>query len=152
MRRGAAAAAAALLTGCGTTLGGTDPPAGHQSPASAMAGFIGNMLANRPVAACKYAQPSQGPCATALAAEGKMSGSWRIGHTAISGNRAIVDVEYANACGFGVCINNGNPDAGLPGPGLSFDTAYEQARNAKNYAMACVRIGGAWYVDFGSSG
>lgn len=152
MRSGAAVVAAALLAGCGTSLGGTDPPAGHESPASAMAGFVGNMLANHPAAACKYAAPAASPCAIALAAEGKLSGTWRIGKTAISGNRAIVDVEYANACGLGICINNSDPNAGLPGPGLSFDTAFKQASNAKNYAMACIRIGGAWYVLFGKSG
>jgi hypothetical protein len=145
--------AAILATGCGAQLTGSRPTAGHLSPASAMAGFIANMLAGRPVAACGYAVPGvAGPCALAVGAEGKGSGSWAIGNTATSGNRAIVDVEYANACMVGSCITNTDPNAGLPHSGLSFGAAFKQAQQAQNYAMACVLIGGRWYVEVGQGG
>jgi hypothetical protein len=147
-------AAAAILatamaaTGCGAHLTGSKPPPGHQAPANAMAGFIGNMLGDRPEAACRYEVPSlSGICALALAAEGRASGGWSIGDTATSGNRAIVDVEYANACMVGTCISNSNPAAGLPGSGLSFAAAFKQARQAQGFTLACLRVGGNWYVD-----
>jgi hypothetical protein len=153
---GAAAAILAttmVVTGCGAHSTGSKPPPGHQSPANAMAGFIGNMLGNRPEAACRYAVPSQfSLCALALSAEGKASGGWTIGDTATSGNRPVVDVEYANACMVGTCISNSNPAAGLPASGLSFDAAFKQARQAQGFTLPCVRIGGNWYVDVTQGG
>ncbi len=146
-------ATAIVVTGCATHLGGSTPPGGHQTPANAMAGFIGNMLGDHPQAACRYGVPSQfGVCMLALAAEGKASGGWRIGNTATSGNKAIVDVEYANACMVGTCITNSNPNAGLPGSGLSFDAAFKQARQAQGFTLPCVRIGANWYVDLVQGG
>jgi hypothetical protein len=147
-----AAGCSSNSSGGGNSSGGK-PAAGHQTPASAMAGFIGNMLANHPNAACEYGIPAQvSLCTLGLSVEGKASGGWRIGNTATSGNKAIVDVEYANACMVGGCISNGNPNAGLPGSGLSFAAAFKDAAEAEGFAMACVRIDGEWYVDAGHGG
>lgn len=137
-----------LMTACAAPTSGRNPPAGYKTPANAMAGFVGNLLGNRPQAACRYVVPSQaGLCALGLVAAGNASGHWHIGDTATSGNRAVVDVEYLNACMVGACITNRNPRAGLPGSGLSFSAAFAQARQAKGYTLACLRVGGDWYVD-----
>lgn len=140
-------------TGCGAHSPGRKPPPGLQAPANAMAGFVGNMLANRPEAACRYAVPSQfSLCTLALTAEGRASGGWTIGDTATAGSRAVVDVEYANACMVGTCLSNSNPAAGMPGSGLSFGAAFKQARQAQGFTLPCVRIGGNWYVDLEEGG
>jgi hypothetical protein len=84
-------------------------------------------------------------------AGGRSSGSWSVGHSVISGSRAIVDVEYLDASIPGcpahtACLNNTDPNAGLPHAGLSFAAAYELALDKPGYAVDCVRVGGRWYV------
>jgi hypothetical protein len=129
------------------------PPAapGYQSPARAVAGYIGNMMDHHIEAACNYSLPGyHGICD--IAVEGmfllgsKVTGTWTEGHVITYGNRAIVDVEY-NACLGSDCIANDDPNAGLPGSGTSFSTAFRQNLANFNYATDCVRTHGRWYVD-----
>lgn len=127
------------------------PAAGYQSPTSAVAGFVGNMMRHRPSAACNYGVPADhGICAIAVEAMyilgGKITGGWTVGHAITAGNRAIVDVEY-EACLGSDCVSNTNPNAGLPGSGTSFNTAFRQALANFDYATDCVRVHGRWYVD-----
>ena len=106
-----------------------------------------NLLQDHPAAACSYTPPTvQTACATVTKGFG-FSGGWGLGNAAISGDRAIVDVEYDQYCGGGTCISNSNPHAGLPGPGLSFAAAFQRAINTADYATPCIRVGGMWYVD-----
>jgi hypothetical protein len=127
------------------------PAAGYQSPANAVAGFTGNLMRHRTQAACQYSLPSyQGVCAMAVEAMfltgKKVTGTWTVGHVSTAGNRAIVDVEM-EACFGSDCLTNTNPNAGLPGSGTSFSSAFRQALTNYNNATDCVRLHGRWYVD-----
>jgi hypothetical protein len=127
------------------------PPPGYQSPANAVAGFTGNEMRHRTQAACRYSLPGdQGLCAMAVESifvvYGNISGTWTVGHVVTAGNRAIVDVEL-EACQGGNCLTNTNPNAGLPGSGTSFSSAFRQALANFDYATDCVRLHGRWYVD-----
>jgi hypothetical protein len=128
----------------------TPPAPGYQSPARAVAGYIGNMMHHRAAAACRYSLPSrQGICAVGVQAMyltgSKITGTWTVGHVVTDGNRAIVDVEY-QACLGSDCLTNTDPNAGLPGSGASFSAAFEQTLTNFNYATDCVRLNGRWYV------
>jgi hypothetical protein len=130
---------------------GSRPRPGYQSPDSAVAGYVGNLLADHPAAACRYTEPAeQAACTTGLDLFGGLeqeSGNWALGNGATSGDQAIVDVEYQQACVNGAnCLSNSNPNAGLPGNGLSFEAAFRRALNTLDYATDCVRIDGLWYV------
>jgi hypothetical protein len=151
----AATLAGALVAGCSSShVLGPRPSPGYESPDNAVAGWIDNLLQNDAAAACSYNQPAvQAACTTVIQEEGlRFTGKWGLGKTAISGNRAIVDIEYDRYCGGGTCISNSNPHAGLPGPGLSFTAAFQRALNTSDYALGCVRVGGQWYVDAVSQG
>ena len=112
---------------------------------------MGNMFNGRINEACSYSVPAgQAFCATAMHAidgDGKAAGTWTVGHVATDGNRAIVDVIYENVCLGGRCTTNNDPNAGLPGSGTSFSTAFRQIQAKFNYATDCVRLNGRWYVD-----
>jgi hypothetical protein len=129
------------------------PPApGYESPANAVAGFTRALFSSHPSAACNYAAPSErsvcifGYSFGARFAE--LSGLWTIGHTVVSGSRAIVDVEYQARGLNGDSFVNTDPDVGLPHAGLSFGAAYQQVFTSKYfvYATDCVLVGGRWYV------
>jgi len=128
------------------------PPApGYQAPRNAVAGYIGNMMRHRTVAACRYSLPgNQGICLIGVQAMylmgSKITGTWTVGRFVTDGKRAIVDVEY-QACLGSDCITNTNPSAGLPGSGTSFSAAFQQDLANFNYATDCVRLNGRWYVD-----
>lgn len=135
------------------------PKPGYESPASAVAGYTAGLFTRHPAAACRYTVPSyQSICAFGISAFGpltEMTGSWTIGRTAISGNRAIVDVEYhATGDDGNVSMDNTDPDAGLPHAGLSFGATYQQVLTShySEYATDCVLVGGRWYVDDVESG
>lgn len=124
---------------------------GFGSPASAVSGFIGSMWSDKPTLACKYDPPGDsGACTLALSlmgAYGSYTGTWSIGNSVVSGSQAIVDVEYYNGClGSADCLNNDNPNAGLPAAGQSFSAAYQRALTSSGYATDCVRLDGRWYV------
>jgi tetratricopeptide (TPR) repeat protein len=135
------------------------PKPGYESPANAVAGYTAGLFTRHPALACRYAAPSERGICTGIYAGfaplTEMTGSWTIGRTAISGNRAIVDVEY-HATGYDgkVSMDNTDPNAGLPNAGLSFDAAYRQVFSSHyvQYATDCVLVGGLWYVDDVESG
>jgi tetratricopeptide (TPR) repeat protein len=135
------------------------PKPGYESPASAVAGYTAGLFTRHPAVACRYTAPSERGICTGMisvfAPLTEMTGRWTIGHTAISGNRAIVDVEY-HATGYngGVSMDNTDPNAGLPNAGLSFDAAYRDVFSSQyaGYATDCVLVGGRWYVDDVQSG
>jgi hypothetical protein len=80
----------------------------------------------------------------------ELTGRWTIGHTAISGSRAIVDVEYeARGATNGTSFVNTDPESGLPHAGLSFDAAYQQVFSSPYFVFAtdCVLVDGRWYVN-----
>lgn len=148
-----ASSAAGLSDGSSSPPPQSPPPPGHQSPDSAVAGFVGNLLLGRTADACGYDAPSiRDLCTVALDFAfdvGKPSGSWSIGASVTSGPRAIVAVELRNAClGTWECVSNSNPDAGLPHAGFPFSAAYQSALTGSvpGYANDCVLIDGRWYV------
>lgn len=127
------------------------PAPGYESPANTVAGFTGGLFSRHPANACRYTAPNERDiCGLGLAAVGiaiRVSGAWTIGNTVISGNRAIVDVEYRARATNGASLENTDPNAGLPHAGLSFPAAFELALRTSDYAIDCVRSGGRWYVD-----
>jgi len=127
------------------------PSPGYQSPASAVAGFTGNMMRHHPEAACSYGLPGdRGICVVAVEAMyllgSKITGTWTVGHAVTVGDRAIVDVEY-EACLGSHCVTNTNPNAGLPDSSTSFIGAFRQALASFDYATDCIRLHGGWHVD-----
>jgi hypothetical protein len=141
-----------LVAGCSSSrVPGPQPKPGYQSPDNAVAGFVDNLLHDRAAAACRYTVPDErAACTVGLelfrGAE-QISGQWALGNGATSGDRAIVDVEYKQACENSAnCLSNSNPNAGLPGDGVSFDAAFQRALSTLDYATDCMRLGGRWYV------
>jgi len=109
------------------------------------------MMRHRTVAACRYNLPGyQGICEVGVQAMylmgSKITGTWTVGRAVTDGDRAIVDVEYQTCLGSD-CLTNTNPNAGLPGSGTSFGTAFQQDLANFSYATDCVRLNGRWYVD-----
>jgi hypothetical protein len=151
---------ALLVTACSGSANaplGT-PPAGHQSPGNAVAGYIGNYMRGHDAAACGYVAPGlNAVCLLSLQMAGqlgKLSGSWSLGYSVTSGARAIVALEFLDQClGGKGCVTNTNPNAGLPHAGLSFDAAYKQALTPSGlyYDADCVLIHGRWYVWISAS-
>jgi hypothetical protein len=152
--------AALAVAGCGgsTQLSGpAPPPPGHQSPRNAVAGLVQHLMAgDNPVTTCSYVEPGEeGNCFNTVGnASSGGSGTWRLGHSAVSGSKAIVAIELGNVC-FSSCSTNVNPDAGLPRHGQSFAAAFQRTQDVtgrRDYAFGCVRIGGRWYVELGITG
>jgi hypothetical protein len=151
---------ALVVAGCGSSIhlaGSVPPPPGHQAPANAVSGLVKHLLAGgNPVTACSYVDPNEeGNCLITVSnATAGGSGTWRLGHSVESGNKAIVAFELDNVC-FSSCSTNVNPDAGLPRQGQSFGAAFQRTQGVtggKDYAFGCVRIGGRWYVELGVPG
>jgi hypothetical protein len=155
--------AAMAVAGCGGSIhlsGPPPPPPGHQAPANAVSGLVQHLMAGgNPVTTCSYVEPNEeGNCLITMSnASAGGSGTWRLGHSVVSGNEAIVAIELDNVC-FSSCSSNVNPDAGLPRPGRPFGTAFLRTQDGmtntdgKVYAFGCVRIGGRWYVELGVPG
>jgi len=135
------------------------PKPGYESPANVVAGYTTGLFTKHPAAACRYTVPSErsvcGLGMTLGARFAELTGTWTIGHMAISGGRAIVDVEYrARGTLDGISYVNTDPDAGLPNSALSFEAAYQQVFSSHYFVFAtdCVFIGGRWYVQVAQSG
>jgi hypothetical protein len=151
--------AALAVAGCGGSVqlsGPVPPPPGHQAPGNAVSGLVQHLMAGgRPFTTCSYVEPDEeGNCLDTVGNDSGGSGTWRLGHSVVSGNEAIVAVELANVC-FSSCSTNVNPGAGLPRQGQSFGAAFQRTQDGtggKDYAFGCVRIGGRWYVELGLPG
>jgi hypothetical protein len=154
----AAGMAAVVLAGCGGSvhLSGPVPPPGHQAPVNAVSGLVQHLLAGgNPLTTCSYVDhDEEGNCLDTVGNDSNGgSGTWRPGHSVVSGNEAIVAIELANVC-FSSCSTNLNPNAGLPRHGQSFGAAFQRAQygTGKDYAFDCVRVDGRWYVQLGIPG
>jgi hypothetical protein len=152
--------AAVVLAGCASAVhlsGPAPPPPGHEAPASAVSGFVQHLMAGSdPVTTCGYVEHyEEGNCLETVSnASGGGTGTWKLGHSVVSGNDAVVAVELANVC-FSSCSTNTNPNAGLPGHGLSFSAAFQHTQEVtgkKIYAFGCVRTDGRWYVELAVTG
>jgi hypothetical protein len=152
---------AVAVAGCGNSVhlsGPAAPPPGHQAPANAVSGLVKHLMAGaNPVTTCSYVDPGEeGNCLITVGNASKGgTGTWRPGHSVVSGKEAIVAIELDNVC-FSSCSTNVNPDAGLPRHGLSFGTAFQRTQGdgpgGNDYAFGCVRRGGRWYVELGIPG
>jgi hypothetical protein len=154
----AAVMAAVALAGCGNSvqLSGPVPLPGHQAPVNAISGLLQHLLAGGdPFTTCSYVDHNEeGNCLDTVSNyTSGGSGTWRPGHSVVSGNDAIVALELDNVC-FSSCSTNLNPNAGLPRHGQSFGAAFQRAQygTGKDYAFDCVRVDGRWYVQLGIPG
>jgi hypothetical protein len=151
--------AAVVLAGCGSSVhfSGPVPPPGHQAPVNAVSGLVQHLLAgDNPLITCGYVwHGEERNCLNTVGnATGGGSGTWRPGHSVVSGDKAVVTVELASVC-FSSCSTNLNPEAGQPRPGQSFAAAFDRTQDStggKDYAFGCVRVGGRWYVQLGITG
>lgn len=137
------------------------PQPGHGSPQAAVVGFLQAALENDWGLACGYGLPDQQSlCTFGTAITGfSASGELKLGKTVVNGSQALVAFT-GNLCittnGSSQCGSNADPNAGLPGNGLSFSEAYSEALAAPGPSSpgfwdgACDEVGGQWYVDLGS--
>lgn len=158
----AALLAVALCLGV-AACGGTSTPGvtpGHATPGAAAVGFLSAASAGQATAACGYVLPSQtSVCTAAFSQGGALSvQNLHVGHTTVSGDRALVTPLGTLCTGTGnkQCFANKDPAAGQPSEGQSFDAAYTAVENgtsndANNPAVPCRTENGQWYVDLGQT-
>jgi hypothetical protein len=149
---GLAGVATALLVACGSSPAGG--PGSHASPEGAVRGFLDAVADNDVPAALGWIPPRERPAAAGLlnGSEGvKVTFTVRhvdVGAAAIDGShpdQAQVPISgQASAC-----VNGGSGDNAALNTCFPFS---KFAQTAASDRVACVRIGGQWYVDFGSSG
>ncbi|MHB1788593.1 MAG: SGNH/GDSL hydrolase family protein [Acidimicrobiales bacterium] len=138
------------------------PQPGHSSPQAAAVGFIQAALESDWGVACSYGLPDQQSLCTlgTLITGFTATGDLQLGNTVVNGSQAIV-ASTGSVCitvnGTSQCGSNADPNAGLPGSGLSFAEAYAEELASPSspsspgfWATACDEVGGQWYVDFGS--
>lgn len=144
---GAAIALVLALASCGGSgSSGSTPAPGHDSPQAAVMGLIRGLAAHDANATCGYFVPAeQTAChGTDLPTT---TGSVKIGHTAISGDKALVVVMSSKYCIADQCLSNNDPAKGLPTGGTTFDQAYQATQNNQNDPTTpCQRVNGKWYV------
>ena len=142
-----AAAGALTLASCGNGgSSGSTPAPGHGSPQAAVMGLIRGLAAHDTNAACGYFVPAeQSLCrGTQLPST---TGSVTIGHTAVSGDKALVVVMSPKYCIQNQCLSNTNPSKGLPTGATTFDAAYSATQNNQSDPTTpCQRVNGKWYV------
>lgn len=157
---GAVSAAAVLLIG------------GSSSPDGVVNGFVSSMMKGNLPSICKYALPSeQCACKATVSQTGTAMGVIHVtGHigvsqTQVQGNQALVSVVGRICTSISGpmspgrhCSGNSNPSAGMPKSSSGFQAAFTAAVNSAsggsgngNFVIPCVKNGGHWYIDFGSS-
>jgi hypothetical protein len=127
------------------------PAAGHDSPRSAVAGFLKYLSSGDPFKTCGYVDPGQqGNCLSGFNGTQSVSGSWSVGGQIVRHHSALVVGLFDHFCVDGQCQTNADPRAGLPPVRNDFVAAFEQAQQlGKNSVVACVWEHGKWYVEGG---
>jgi MFS family permease len=129
---------------------------GHDSPAAAVSGFIGDSLLAAHTGLCGYYLPSQQHWCLQHEPHGRTeSGSAAIGEVVVHGTRAIVAVVgricalEATAQSGSPCLSNSNPYISL-GTGTSFTEVFNKTAMASYHGLmwSCEELDGAWYVAF----
>lgn len=144
---GAAVALVLALASCGSGgSSGSTPAPGHDSPQAAVMGLIRGLADHNTAAACGYFVPDEQTVCRGTDLP-KATGTVKIGHTAISGDKALVVVMSSKYCIADQCVSNNDPGKGLPTGGTTFDRAYQATQNNQNDPTTpCQRVNGKWYV------
>jgi hypothetical protein len=147
---GAVALTLALLAACGS-----DSPAGgpgsHDSPEGAVRGFLDAVAANDLKDALNWIPPNQRKAASDLL-NGALGVKVSFSVQHIDVGSATIDGRNPDQASVGIkgqasaCVNGGSGDSAL-------NTCYPFSKFAQAAGadqISCIRIGGQWYVDFGS--
>jgi hypothetical protein len=119
---------------------------GHDSPEAAVVGLISGLKQSNAQVPCSFVIPPEQSLCLSRLPRVKVKG-FQLGHTAVSGNRALVTLIVDKLCAESECFTNHDPDAGLPNGTTTFQHAFHQTlRSASDPATACVRMNGRWYV------
>jgi hypothetical protein len=144
--------ALALLPGCGSSPAGG--PGSHDNPEGAVRGFVDAVAANDVPGALSWIPPRERPAARSLlnGSEG-VKVTFTVQHVDVGS--ATIDREHPEQAVVRItgqasaCVNGGS------GINSSLNTCFpfsKFAQTADSDQVACIRIDGEWYVDFGSSG
>jgi len=148
------AAGAVAIASCG---GGTprtvlvpapqqQPAPGHGSPQAAAAGYMTGYQKADDKMVCAYVVPPQVKLCNFLVGASTYSLTpWRIGNSMVRGKEAIVVVVADSWCGGKACVQNHDPNKGLPLQTRGFERAFDATSNALP-AVAVVKVNGQWYV------
>jgi hypothetical protein len=147
---GAATLALGLLAACGS-----DSPAGgpgsHDTPEGAVRGFLDAVAANDLKDALNWIPPRQRKAASDLL-NGALGVKVSFSVQHIDVGAATIDRDHPDQAMVtlkgqaSACVNGGSGDSAL-------NTCYpfsKFAQTAGSDQISCIRIGGQWYVDFGS--
>ncbi len=120
---------------------------GHDSPRAAVVGLISGLAGSNEQIACGYVVPVQQQlCRTALPFIGVEG--FRLGHTVVNGDRALVTLIVDSFCIGDACFSNQDPDAGLPMGTTGFGAAFRRTLDTgSDPATACRKVDGNWFVQ-----
>jgi hypothetical protein len=122
------------------------PAAGHDSPQAAAAGYMTGYLKGDDKMICEYVAPPQaGLCKFLVGGAVYSLTPFRIGNSMVRDKEAIVVVVADKWCGGKACVQNQDPNKGLPRLPRGFEHAFDATSNALP-AVAVVKINGQWYV------
>lgn len=141
-----------LLPACGSSPAGG--PGSHDSPQGAVRGFVDAVAAKDVAGALTWIPPRERPAARRLL-EGRQGVKVTFTVEHVDVGAATVDPDHPDQATVRItgqasaCVNGGS------GVNASLNTCFPFSRFAESPGpdqVACVRIDGRWYVDFGSSG
>jgi hypothetical protein len=151
---GALLGAATLALGLGAACGSDSPaggPGSHDTPEGAVRGFLDAVAANDLKDALNWIPPKQRKAASDLL-NGALGVKVSFSVQHIDVGAATIDRDHPDQAMVSLkgqasaCVNGGSGDSAL-------NTCYpfsKFAQTAGSDQISCVRIGGQWYVDFGS--
>jgi hypothetical protein len=151
---GALLGAATLALGLGAACGSDGPaggPGSHDTPEGAVRGFLDAVAANDLKDALNWIPPKQRKAASDLL-NGALGVKVSFSVQHIDVGAATIDRDHPDQAMVSLkgqasaCVNGGSGDSAL-------NTCYpfsKFAQTAGSDQISCVRIGGQWYVDFGS--
>jgi hypothetical protein len=147
------ASAAVVIASCGSARTVVVPSPqqpiapGHDSPQSAVAGYLTGYAKNDGKTICEYVAPTQDSICKFLVGDSPHSSlsRWRIGNSAVRGSKAIVAVLAHRWCIAKFCLSNDDPSKGLPKKSRNFERAFAATSNSLP-ALSLVRVADKWYV------
>jgi hypothetical protein len=149
---GLAGLALGLLPACGSSPAGG--PGSHDSPQGAVRGFVDAAAANDVAGALTWIPPRERPAARSLLQGSQgVRVTFTVEHVDVGA--ATIDPDHPEQATVRItgrasaCVNGGS------GVNASLNTCFPFSKFAETPGsdeVACIRIDGEWYVDFGSSG
>ncbi len=120
---------------------------GQASPAAAAAAFMTAVAHSNAKEACSYVDPSRRETCSRSVVNVQVT-SFRLGSSAVEGDRAVVTFVADSLCVGGTCQEHDHSSGGLPNGRVGFDHAFREAsRGVATGAAACVRRDSGWYVQ-----